>query len=85
MPQVGWCSSTVTDAENAEWMQRGYRNAPYLFLLLCEISVSHASAEVGHICDHRQGRGGVSHAPAAVNPVLLLRITPVDFPQEGAE
>jgi CHAT domain-containing protein/Tfp pilus assembly protein PilF len=38
-----------------------------------------------HICDHRQGRGVVSHAPAAVNSALLLRITAVDFPQEGAE
>jgi hypothetical protein len=38
----------------------------------------------GHICDHRQGRGVVSHAPAAVNSALLLRITAVDFPQEGA-
>ena len=39
----------------------------------------------GHICDHRQGRGVVSHAPAAVNSALLLRIIAVDFPQEGAK
>jgi hypothetical protein len=47
MPQVGWCSSTVADTESAEGTQRDYQDAPYLFLLLCEIFVSHAPAVVG--------------------------------------